>query len=124
MSSSSVSSRVAGPWRCIASAGALCLFAAFKSRGFDFETTHLNQRERIEKLIALLAIAFAWAFLVGLWLAQHKRLKIKKHGRKEQSLFCYGADHLQYMLLDIDDQQDALEQCICLLTIPSIVYRK
>ena len=103
--------------------GIECLFAAFKSRGFDFETTHLNERERIEKLIALLAIAFAWAFLVGRWLAQHKPLKIKKHGRKEQSLFGYGADHLQYMLLNLEAQREAFEQCVWLLMIPSIAYR-
>ena len=65
--------------------GIECLFAAFKSRGFDFETTHLNETESIEKLIALLAIAFAWAFLVGLWLAQHKPLKIKNMGEKSRA---------------------------------------
>ncbi len=103
--------------------GIECLFAALKSRGFDFEDTHLNQAERIEKLIALLALAVAWAFLVGLWLAQHKPLKIKKHGRKEQSLFRYGADHLQYILLNIQDQSDAFYQCVWLLMIPAMAYR-
>ena len=35
-----------------------CLFAALKGRGFRFEETHMISLERIEKLTALLAIAF------------------------------------------------------------------
>jgi transposase len=33
------------------------LFAALKSRGFDLEQTHLTAPDRIERLIALLALA-------------------------------------------------------------------
>lgn len=94
------------------------LFAALKSRGFDLEQTHLVHIERIEKLIALLAIAFTWAHLVGEWIAQTKPLKIKKHGRKEQSLFRYGLDHLQYVLLNIQDQIQQFFQCIWLFLDP------
>ena len=46
------------------------LFANLKSRGFDLEATHLVHEERIEKLIALLAIAFTWAHIVGEWIAK------------------------------------------------------
>jgi hypothetical protein len=94
------------------------LFAALKSRGFDLEETHLIHLERIEKLVALLAIAFAWAHLVGEWIAQTEPLKIKKHGRKEQSLFRYGLDHLQYVLLNIQDQIQQFFQAIWLFLHP------
>ena len=94
------------------------LFAALKSRGFDLEKTHLIHIERIEKLIALLAIAFTWAHLVGEWIAQTQPLKIKKHGRKERSLFRYGLDYLQYVLLNIQDQIQQFFQCIWLLLNP------
>ena len=94
------------------------LFAALKSRGFDLEQTHLIHIERIEKLIALLAIAFTWAHLVGEWIAQTQPLKIKKHGRKERSLFRYGLDYLQYVLLNIQDQIQQFFQCIWLLLNP------
>ena len=94
------------------------LFAALKSRGFDLEQTHLVHIERIEKLFALLALAFTWAHLVGEWIAQTKPLKIKKHGRKEQSLFRYGLDHLQYVLLNIQDQIEQFFQCIWLFLHP------
>ena len=95
-----------------------CLFAAFKSRGFDFESTHLNRIERIEKMVALLALTFTWAFLVGLWIAQHKPLKMKNHGYKAYSFFRYGADQLQYILLNIQSQHGAFKQCLRLLMSP------
>ena len=41
------------------------LFGCLKSRGFRFEDTHLTNPERISKLIALLALAFVWAYRVG-----------------------------------------------------------
>lgn len=94
------------------------LFSALKKRGFDFEQTHLTDIVRIKKLVALLAIAFTWAHLVGIWLAQKKPLKIKKHGYPEQSLFRYGLDHLQYLLLNIQDKLEDLAECIWLWLCP------
>jgi hypothetical protein len=41
------------------------LFSALKSRGFNLEDTHITAADRLDKLLALLAIAFAWAHLVG-----------------------------------------------------------
>ncbi len=94
------------------------LFAALKSRGFDLEQTHLIHLERIEKLIALLAIALTWAHLVGEWIAKTKPLKIKKHGCKEKSLFRYGLDHLQYVLLNIQDHIQEFFHCLWILIDP------
>ena len=80
------------------------LFAAFKSRGFDLEETHLTKPDRLEKLIALLALAMLWALLVGTWESVHQPIAVKKHGRKEKSLFRLGLDQLQYVLLNIKDR--------------------
>jgi len=79
------------------------LFAAFKSRGFNFESTHLTKRDRIEKMTALLTIAFLWAHLVGEWRCLIKPLRIKKHGYKEQSIFRHGLDYLQQCILNLDE---------------------
>lgn len=77
------------------------LFAALKSRGFDLEATHLKDAERVAKLIGLLAIAFVWAYRVGLWLHEHvKPIARKSHGRRAQSVFRYGLDHLRLILLN------------------------
>lgn len=77
------------------------LFGAFKSRGFDFEKTHLTHEDRIDKLFALMSIAFCWAHLIGEWLNEIKPLKVKKHTRLEKSIFRYGYDHLRSVLLNI-----------------------
>lgn len=41
-------------------------FKALKTSGFNIEDTHLTDIERIEKLFALVLIAFTWAYLVGI----------------------------------------------------------
>jgi hypothetical protein len=61
-----------------------------KSRGFCLEETHVTERERLEKLLALMTVAFCWAYLAGEWLARAKPIKIKKHGRVAKSLFRHG----------------------------------
>ena len=94
------------------------LFSALKKRGFNFEETRLTQIERIGKLVALLTLAFTWAHLVGIWLAEQKPLKIKKHGYPQQSLFRYGLDYLQYLLLNIQEKADDLIECLWLWLCP------
>jgi hypothetical protein len=54
------------------------LFGALKSRGFNFEDTHLTHPERIGKLLALLALGFAWTYRTGQALAEHTPIPLKK----------------------------------------------
>jgi hypothetical protein len=76
------------------------LFGCLKSKGFNFEDTHMTNRERIKKLIAILAIAFCWAHLTGEWRHQHeKTIPLKKHGRPQTSLFRYGLDWIMTALI-------------------------
>ena len=96
------------------------LFANLKSRGFNLEETHLIHQDRIEKLIALLAIACTWAHIIGEWIAKTNPLKVKNHGRREKSLFRYGLDHLQYVLLNINHQYQQFRKCIRLLRNPPL----
>ncbi|MDZ7759968.1 MAG: IS4 family transposase [Desulfovermiculus sp.] len=77
------------------------MFKALKSKGFDFESTHLNNYERLSKMTALLAIAFAWAYKVGTIENKIKKIKIKSHGRKAVSIFRYGLDILDDILSHI-----------------------
>ena len=70
------------------------LFGALKSRGFNLEDTHLKDPERLSRLLALLALAFTWAFVVGLWQASVKELKLKKHGYPPKSIFRRGLNIL------------------------------
>ena len=96
------------------------LFANLKSRGFNLEETHLIHQDRIEKLIALLAIACIWAHIIGEWIAKTNPLTIKNHGRMEKSLFRYGLDYLQYVLLNINQQTQQVLICIRLLSNPPL----
>jgi hypothetical protein len=41
------------------------LFGCLKTRGFNFEDTHLKDPERLTKMMGLLALAFAWAYRTG-----------------------------------------------------------
>ncbi len=54
------------------------LFGALKSRGFNFEDTHLTHPDRLGKLLALLALAFAWTYRTGEALAVQQPIPLKK----------------------------------------------
>lgn len=95
---------VAGTVRCLLRRyrlrwGIEVLFAGLKSRGFDFETTHLNIQGRISTLVGLLAVGYSFAHATGRYLAQHRPIRLKRHGRRERSVFRLGLDHLRHVLL-------------------------
>jgi hypothetical protein len=91
------------------------MFRTLKTRGFNLESSHLQHDERIAKLLALLALAFAWAHLVGEWLHEQRPIPLKKHGRLARSFFRYGLDYLQFVLLNIHHQRDEFRRCLRLL---------
>jgi hypothetical protein len=76
------------------------MFKALKSGGFNFEDTHLTNPQRIAKLIALVAVAFIWIYLIGISKNIIKPIKVKKHGRKSYSLFKYGLMFFAHTLLN------------------------
>lgn len=92
------------------------LFQSLKSRGFKLEATRLKDDERLERLLALLALAFAFAYRVGEWLVERNPLRVKRHGRKERSVFRLGLDYLAEVLLNLPYKRD--EFCRCLRTLP------
>ncbi len=75
------------------------LFSCLKSRGFNFEDTHVTDRRRIKRLLVVAVIAFCWAHRVGEWQHENvKPIKIKKHGRLANSIFRVGLDYINQML--------------------------
>jgi Transposase DDE domain len=83
------------------------MFKALKSSGFNIEKTHLNDLQRIEKLLSLVFMAFVWCYLVGIHVDQNIRpIKIKKHGFRAKSLFKYGLDFIANTLLNPQNQSD------------------
>ena len=88
------------------------LFGCLKTRGFNFEDTHLVNLERINKLLGILAIVFTFAYVVGIWRHSIKPIKIKKHGRKAMSFFRYGLDYLCRILLFADKMTREFKEII------------
>lgn len=93
------------------------LFSALKSRGFNLEDTHMTVSARLDKLLALLAIAFAWAHLVGEWYYEQRPLKLKTHGYLPKSYFKRGLDALRSAILaGHSPARIGLDDCLKLLS--------
>lgn len=92
------------------------LFSCLKSRGFRFEETHLLSLERIEKLIAILSIALVFAHIMGEWQQEQKKIPIKKHGRKAQSIFRYGLNYLRRVILNFELYKEDFLLACCLFS--------
>lgn len=92
------------------------LFGCFKTRGFCLESTHLKDRDRLKKLVALLTLAFCWAHRVGDWCVHLQPLKLKKHGRKAKSIFRTGFDLLRRILLNLHNRNQQYQQVLNLLS--------
>ena len=77
------------------------LFSCLKKRGFNFEETRLLKQERIESMLSILTIAFAWCHKIGDWKHENEKpIKRKKHGRLSVSYFRYGLDSITRAILD------------------------
>ncbi|MDO1451997.1 IS4 family transposase [Rhodocytophaga aerolata] len=80
-----------------------CFFKALKSAGFQIENTHLKDHERLSKLLAIVAIAFTWVYIVGEYNNAITPIEIKTHQRRACSIFRYGLDQFNKALKH-DDQ--------------------
>ena len=60
---------------------------------------HLTDSERLDRLLMLTAIAFFWAYKVGIYRDKEIKKK-KKHGRAEKSIFSYGLKWLAQVLIN------------------------
>lgn len=86
------------------------LFGDLKTRGFNFEDTHVTNLKSIQKMIFFLSLAYIWAIKTGEWLVE-KGVKIplkmvNERLTKLYSTFRIGLDHLRVKCihkLDMDD---------------------
>jgi hypothetical protein len=91
------------------------VFAALKSRGLNFEETHVKDEKRLQALFAVLAIAFCWAYHVGAWRHEVKPIRIKKHQRPAMSIFRYGFDWSRQALFSPQDKPELMTHVLHLL---------
>lgn len=90
-------------------------FRALKTSGFNIEDTHLTDMHRVAKLLALVIVAFVWAYKAGIYLDKIRPIKIKKHGRRAKSLFKYGLTYLAKVLFsnDLDEFRNCCKFLSC-----------
>ena len=65
-------------------------FSHLKKRGYNFEETHMSKKRSIEKLMGVLAVAFAMCHHWGCVLEKKAGIKLKKHGHRAKSIFRQG----------------------------------
>ena len=76
-------------------------FKTLKSSGFNIEDTHLTDTKRFEKLLSIVTIAFAWAFVVGIYIHQKiKAIRTLKHGYRAKSFVKCGLETIEYVMLN------------------------
>lgn len=92
------------------------LFSCLKRRGFDFETTHVKDEVRVNKLLALLGLALCWCILQGEELCKNKELKLKKHGYPAKSLFRHGLESLTNLIANISFKFSDFRRALKLLS--------
>ena len=86
------------------------LFGCLKSRGFDLESTHMTDLDRMDKLMGILALAFAWCLIIGHWqYGDASLLPLNKHGRPAKSLFRLGLDMLRRILKNTCSKNDQID---------------
>ena len=76
-----------------------CFFKAIKTAGFNIDDTHLTDQKRLEKLFAVVAVAFVWVYLIGEYQNQRKLMPILIHQKRAFSAFRYGLDAINKALL-------------------------
>ena len=77
------------------------MFKALKTSGFNIEDTHLNQKDRLAKLLTIVMIAYTWAYKTGIYLHEKiTKIAVKSHGRKAKSFVKYGLEFIASVLLN------------------------
>ena len=70
------------------------LFSAMKTRGFNWEDTHITHPDRLSNLLFILTLAFIWAYRQGDMLMRVYPEKIKNHGFPQHSIVRKGMDFI------------------------------
>ncbi len=76
-------------------------FEKFNTHGFHLESSRLRGGGKYERLMAVLAVGFAWCYAMGTWsVSNGKPIRvIRRLGRRAQSVFRRGQELLAGMLL-------------------------
>ena len=81
-------------------------FGHLKKKGFNFENTHMTDKKKVEKLLAVLA--FAFLITVGWGLIMRERKRLNAH-QKRKSVFRLGLDQLLKMLATPNNHKESVD---------------
>ena len=71
------------------------MYGDMKGHGFDLEATHLNDSERISRLVLAVSIAFVWLITLGAAVTKRGlRYLVDHRSRRDKSYFRIGWDYL------------------------------
>lgn len=74
-------------------------FQNLKGRVFDLEKTHLQDLNKLSKLVGLVSLAYAFCASVGLYYHQKvQAVKMKKQGYKANRFARYGLNQLRALM--------------------------
>lgn len=79
--------------------GIECLFGDTKTRGFNIEDTHITNPEKLKTLLAIVALALAWAYRCATAALGLRAIRRKVHGRRQKSWFRTGFDTLRRWII-------------------------
>lgn len=77
------------------------MFKMMKKGGFDLEATHLTHPDRLDTLLAVVAISACFAYQIGLLVAKQYPPQVKKHGYKPFNIIRVGLDVLFEWIRDV-----------------------
>lgn len=100
------------------------MFACPETRGFRFESTHLRDYDRIDKLLGIVTMAFVWAYLIGDSLDETEPIAFKKHGYRAKSIFRHGFDYLRRILLNMSEYINEFAEVIRSFSVSSVYFFK
>jgi transposase len=101
-------------------------FQSLKGRGFDIESTHIKEAQKLKKLVAVVCIAFAVCISLGIYQDKKvKKIKIKKHGYKANSFCRVGIDLIKELCRkSVEVFEKAFQKFIRFLLIQKIKYEQ
>jgi hypothetical protein len=77
-----------------------CLFGDTKTRGMNFEDTHITDHRKLNTLLVAITLALIWSHACSRTIFNPKAIKKAAHGYKRKSWFRLGFDQLRNWLLN------------------------
>lgn len=95
--------------------GVECMFSCLKSRGFNFEDTHMSEPKKISSLLFVLTIVLVWSMRTGVNRRKECPITLATHGRKRMSVFRRGLEGLRRCIVNLTSEIERFISFINLL---------